>query len=94
MYGKVGSMDRRIQKTRAAIFLAFETLLMEKSYSNITVQNVIERANIGRSTFYSHFETKDDLLKAMCAELFDHIFSPNLTPESSHDFRGHNRSVE
>lgn len=66
-------MDRRQRKTRAAIFEAFISLLSESRYSRITVGQIIDRADVGRATFYAHFETKDDLLKALCEELFDHV---------------------
>lgn len=73
-------MDRRQQKTRKAIFRAFRTLLEKKRYDHITVQDIINEADVGRSTFYAHFETKDLLLDAMCAEIFDHVFENDPCP--------------
>lgn len=67
-------MDRRQRKTREAIFNAFILLLSKKNYNNVTVGEIIELADIGRATFYSHFETKDFLLKDLLKELFEHIF--------------------
>jgi len=81
-------MDRRQKKTRQAVYGAFTGLLAEKAYSAITVQEILDRANIGRSTFYAHFETKGDLLRSLCAEIFEHVFSEELQKETTHDFSG------
>ncbi len=87
-------MDRRQQKTRDAIFKAFSKLIGQKRYANITVQEIIDEANIGRSTFYAHFETKDELLKALCTDIFSHVFSDELMSEKTHDFSGENYVLE
>lgn len=87
-------MDRRQQKTRAAIFRAFGILLERKNYNHITVQEIIDEANIGRSTFYAHFETKDELLRAMCTDIFHHVFSEEPSREKSHNFSTGNYNIE
>ncbi len=78
-------MDRRILKTKQSIFDAFYRLIVKLPYSKISVQTIIDEANIGRSTFYEHFETKDDLLKQMCINLFEHIFSHYNYDENSYE---------
>ncbi len=77
-------MDRRQRKSREAIFTAFTELLLQKSYGAITVGEIIGRADVGRATFYAHFETKDFLLKELCAELFCHIFDAASGGETEH----------
>lgn len=55
-------VDRRVQRTRQLLNDALMSLIVEKSYESITVQNIIDRANLGRSTFYAHYQDKEDLL--------------------------------
>ena len=79
-------MDRRQRKTRESIFRAFKSLLAKKHYSRITVQDIIDEADVGRTTFYAHFQTKDDLLNQMCEDIFSHVFSSAGEREATHDF--------
>lgn len=53
---------RQIQKSRRLLHEALVSLILEKKYESITVQQILDRANVGRSTFYLHFKDKDDLL--------------------------------
>lgn len=77
-------MDRRQRKTRVAIFGAFTELLSKKHFAQITVGDIIEKADVGRATFYAHFETKEFLLRELCEELFCHIFDTAEDSEHGH----------
>ena len=56
-------LDRRTLRTRHSLTHAMVELVTEKRFDDITVQNLIDRADIGRSTFYSHFRDKEDLFQ-------------------------------
>jgi AcrR family transcriptional regulator len=55
-------VDRRSQRTRQLLSAALLELMLEQRYDEITVQDIIDRANVGRSTFYAHYLDKEDLL--------------------------------
>lgn len=56
------STDRRVQRTRRALHEALLELMMERGWDDISVQDLCDRADIGRSTFYMHFSSKEKLL--------------------------------
>jgi AcrR family transcriptional regulator len=58
----IRNKDRRIQKTQNLLHEALTSLIREKPYDSIVVKEILDRANVGRSTFYMHFRDKDDLL--------------------------------
>jgi AcrR family transcriptional regulator len=55
-------IDRRVRRTRASIADAFIGLVLERGYDRVTVQDILDRADVGRSTFYAHFRDKESLL--------------------------------
>lgn len=56
------AIDRRVQRTRTALYEALLRLIREKDYDAISVADILAAADVGRSTFYAHFTSKDDLL--------------------------------
>lgn len=63
--------DRRMRRTDKMLREALVALIPEKRYDAITVQDILERANVGRSTFYAHYYDKDDLLESNIEWLVD-----------------------
>jgi AcrR family transcriptional regulator len=59
---KTGSSDRRTRRSENLLLEALVSLVVEKDYGSITVLEILDRANVGRTTFYAHFTDKDDLL--------------------------------
>lgn len=78
--------DRRIQRTRQILQDALIELILNKGYEAVTVQDIIDRANVGRSTFYVHFRDKEDLLLSgfehLLAQLEEHLMSESVANES------------
>jgi AcrR family transcriptional regulator len=78
-------LDRRVQKTRQALQNALIELILEKGYEAVMVQDILERANVGRSTFYAHYQDKEDLLMGRFERLqkaFDQHFQMVLAHRS------------
>ena len=61
--------DRRVQRTRKLLQDALIDLVAEKGYVAVTIQEILDRANVGRSTFYAHFQDKDQLLHSILDRL-------------------------
>jgi AcrR family transcriptional regulator len=59
---KAKPVDRRIQRTQQLLRTALMSLIQEKGFESLSVQDIIDRANVGRATFYAHFDSKEDLL--------------------------------
>jgi AcrR family transcriptional regulator len=65
--------DRRSQRTRQMLHRALFELMSEKRYDSITVQDIIDRANVGRSTFYAHYQDKEDLAMSGLEHMLDRL---------------------
>jgi len=65
--------DARVRRTRDALGDALVALMQEKPFDTITVQDVLDRAHVSRSTFYSHYSDKDDLLMSDADDFFERI---------------------
>jgi AcrR family transcriptional regulator len=59
---KGNKVDRRITRTKKLMHEALMSLIVEKGYEAVTVQDILDRADVGRSTFYAHYRSKDELL--------------------------------
>ena len=71
--GSQKKTDARVRRSRDALGDALIALMQEKPFDTITVQEVLDRAHVSRSTFYSHYSDKDDLLMSDAEEFFEAI---------------------
>ncbi len=68
---KQDKQDRRSQRTHRLVNSAMLELLFEKHYDTITVQDILDRAGIGRSTFYAHYFDKEDVLASIAEQMLE-----------------------
>ena len=88
--------DRRTQRTREQLQKALIDLIREREYDDITIQDIVVRANLGRTTFYLHYNNKDELFMS-CHEAIlrdfhigvlhplsrEELLSPEIPPQLS-----------
>jgi AcrR family transcriptional regulator len=69
--GGLATADRRVARTVTALVRAFTSLMFERTYRTISVADIAQRADVGRSTFYEHFSGKDAILLKSMVWMFD-----------------------
>jgi AcrR family transcriptional regulator len=72
--------DRRVQRTRELLQKALIDLIGERGYDAITIQDIVDRANVGRTTFYLHYNSKDDLFMSCHEAIVSEFHSGPLYP--------------
>jgi len=85
-------LDRRVRRTRRRLRDALIELVLDKGYDNITIQEITDRADLSRATFYLHYKDKDELLANSLEEMLDElvnsvsdmIFKPEYEPGDEH----------
>lgn len=70
---KETKLDRRVVRTRRALREALLSLILEKGYDAVTIEDITERADLGRTTFYLHYRDKEDLLLESIAALTEEL---------------------
>lgn len=68
-------LDRRIQRTRELLQQAMIELVVEKGYEAISIQDITDRANVARTTFYLHYADKDELLFSSVRDMIEDLLS-------------------
>ncbi len=74
-------LDRRVQRTRKLLRESMMALILEEGYDAISIQDITDKANLGRATFYLHFKDKDEVLSS--ARLKKTIHNPSYRLNSS-----------
>ena len=75
--------DKRAQKTRQALLGAFFGLVLERRYDELKVRDILERAGVGRSTFYEHFSSKDAILASSLKGPFEVLADSTRLPDNT-----------
>ncbi|MFG3246255.1 TetR/AcrR family transcriptional regulator [Streptomyces sp. NPDC048187] len=65
--------DRRTRRSRRALKAALVELVLERGFTALTVEDITERADVARATFYAHFRDKEDLFARVTADLLDEL---------------------
>jgi AcrR family transcriptional regulator len=80
-------LDRRVYRTRVELLAAFRNLVLERGYDKIRVADISDRADVGRSTFYEHFESKHDILEHSLTALLRVLAETIGAPYAAERFR-------
>ena len=87
----MNKVDRRVQKTRQILQKAIVDLVVEKGFESIKVQDILDKANVGRTTFYAHYQNKGELLHECFAEvhiiLEEHLSGLSAVSRRSRDIK-------
>jgi AcrR family transcriptional regulator len=68
-------VDRRIERTKTLLRDALLELIVEKGYNAVSIQDIVDRANVARTTFYLHYKDKDELLFKSMIAIYDELAS-------------------
>src|SRR6266496_4941703 len=80
--GRASTGDRRVRRTRASLQRALIELVAEQDLSEIGVADVVDRADVSRSTFYDHYRDVHELAEAACASMIDDLLASLTTVRS------------